>query len=214
MHIWSDAITHYIATNEDQYGAFRIGPSYPIWSQIGWNDGKYPSPKHAIFGNTIYFNQYTPDYEKNYTSLPGIRMHNHIKEFSIMRDMLLDGIKVLETIQNPDDELQKLINIGWFMYRTTLTVLNVKNFYILMSKLNIVETNTDAKKILNEMEEILLNEKENVKATIPLVQMDSRLGWEPSMEYTTDEAALRWKLKQLDIELNERLPLFRTKSEL
>lgn len=214
MHIWSDAITHYIATNEDQYGAFRIGPSYPIWSQIGGNDGKYPSPEHAIFGNTIYFNQYTPDYEKNYTSLPGIRMHNHIKEFSIMRDMLLDGIKVLETIQNPDDELQKLINIGWFMYRTTLTVLNVKNFYILMSKLNIVETNTDAKKMLNEMEEILLNEKENVKATIPLVQMDSRLGWEPSMEYTTDEAALRWKLKQLDIELNERLPLFRTKSEL
>ena len=87
--------------------------------------------KHAIFGNTIYFNHYTLDYEKDYTSLPGIRMHNHIKEFSVMRDMLLDGIKTFETIQNPSDELQKLINIGWFMYRTTLTVLTKFSFFFI-----------------------------------------------------------------------------------
>jgi len=39
--------------------------------------------------------------------------------------------------------------------------------------------------------------------------VDSRLGWEPSMEYTTDENGLRWKLRQLDYELNERIALFR-----
>ncbi len=219
MHIWSDAITHYVPTNEDQYGAFRVGPSYPLWTHNGWSgghpdDGKYPSPRYAIFGNKIFMNKYVPRYEHNYTSLPGIRMHNHIKEFMIMRDMLLEGINVLEAIKNPNNALQKLINIGWFMYRTTVTVLNVKNLFILMHKLDIVESKDEAKKLLDGIEEILLSEKKNVEATIPLVQVDSRLGWEPSMEYTTDEAALRWKLKQLDIELNHRMPLYRTKSEL
>ena len=51
------------------------------------------------------------------------------------------------------------------------------------------------------MEEILKNELENVKDTIPLVQVDSRLGWEPSMEYVGDEKALIWKIEQLEVEL-------------
>ena len=34
------------------------------------------------------------------------------------------------------------------------------------------------------------------EATIPLVEADSRLGWEPSMEYLGDAAHLRWKIEQ------------------
>ena len=51
--------------------------------------------------------------------------------------------------------------------------------------------------LLDGIEEILLNEKANVEATIPLVQLDSRLGWEPSMEYIGDARHLRWKIKQV-----------------
>lgn len=219
MHIWSDAITHYVPTNEDQYTAFRVGPSFPLWTiqnSAGWPSsfGKYPSPKHALFGNGIFHNRYIPCYEMDYISLLGFRIHHQIKEFEILRDKLFEGIKVLESIENRSIALQKLINIGWFMYRTTLTVLNLNNMFILMHKLDIVETKEEGKELLARIERILLSEKENVEKTIPLVQFDSRLGWEPSMEYTTDEAALRWKLKQLDIEINHRLPLFKTKATL
>ena len=81
-----------------------------------------------------------------------------------------DGIKTLETIKNPYRELKKLINIGWFMYRSTVTVLKVKNLFIHTHKLDIVETKDEAKKLLDGIEAILLNETENVEATIPLVQ--------------------------------------------
>ena len=37
----------------------------------------------------------------------------------------------------------------------------------------------------------------NAEATIPIVEADSRLGWEPSMEYIGDAAHLRWKIRQV-----------------
>ena len=96
-----------------------------------------------------------------------------------------------------------------FIYRTILTVLHVKHHYILKQQLAIAGSADNAEKILNEIENLLQEEKKNVEATIPLVQADSRLGWEPSMEYTTDEEGLLWKLRQLDYELNIILPKFR-----
>ena len=62
------------------------------------------------------------------------------------------------------------------------------------------------------METLLLEERKNAEETIPLVQLDSRLGWEPSMEYMTDEEHLLWKIRQvnyvLDYEIkNERKAL-------
>ena len=53
------------------------------------------------------------------------------------------------------------------------------------------------------MEEILLSEKKNVLDTIPLVKLDSRLGWEPSMEYVCDKWHLEWKIRQLKSALTE-----------
>ena len=90
----------------------------------------------------------------------------------------------------------------------------MKKHYILKQKLSIAGDAKTAEKILDDIEALLLAEKENVLATIPLVQADSRLGWEPSMEYTTDEEGLRWKLRQLDYELDIILPKFRKGNRL
>ena len=49
-----------------------------------------------------------------------------------------------------------------------------------------------------EMHRILDDEEQNVRETIPLVEYDSRLGWEPTMLYTTDADCLKWKLDQLN----------------
>ena len=110
--------------------------------------------------------------------------------------------------------MEKLTGLAEFIYRTILTVLNVKRHYILKQKLSIAGNMELAERILDEIEALLLDEKENVEATIPLVQADSRLGWEPSMEYTTDEEGLRWKLRQLDYELNTVIPKFRKGNQL
>ena len=87
--------------------------------------------------------------------------------------------------------------------------VNVKKHFIIKRKLSLAENGKEAAALIDEMEKILLAEKANVEATIPVVRVDSRLGWEPSMEYTTDEGGLEWKLRQLEYELENRLPFYR-----
>ena len=41
-------------------------------------------------------------------------------------------------------------------------------------------------------------EKKNAEATIPLVEYDSSIGWEPSMGYKTDKWRIEWKIRQLE----------------
>jgi len=48
---WSEAITRYVPTSEDQYGPFRVGPSYPLVFQD--DDVEFPSASYAHFGSRI-----------------------------------------------------------------------------------------------------------------------------------------------------------------
>ena len=54
----------------------------------------------------------------------------------------------------------------------------------------------------------------NVQNTIPLAEADSRLGWEPSMEYIGHKENLEWKIKQLREVLDTELPGFKASVEL
>ncbi len=220
MAAFSEAITHFVPNNEDMYGSFRIGPSYPLWSGVMEGlpasipeQGKMPSKPHAMFGNFIYFGTYTPDSDgKN--SLPGVRIFDEIRSIEVMERLFNDGIGILENVASPDEAIWKLLNLAKFMRNTARTALNVKKHYIAKQKLSIAGSKALAEKCIAEIEKIVLRERENVLDTIPLVQTDSRLGWEPSMEYTTDENGLLWKLRQLDYELNFKIPTYRKANAL
>ena len=51
-----------------------------------------------------------------------------------------------------------------------------------------------ANALLDQMVELAEREIANAQETIPLVERDSRLGFEPSMEYMTDRRHLEWKI--------------------
>ncbi len=214
MKKWSEAITHATGSNEDQYGAFRIGPSYPLWVVDPRTDmfaytpefGAIPAENNAMFGNAIYFPAYTPDVSFNRSnSMPGLRIFEEIKEIEKMQNLLMDGIRILESIDNPNNKLLRLLNMGYFMHNTCITGINIKKLYILNQQLSIAGESEKSLQIIGEIEKLLLEEKVNVENTIPVVQMDSRLGWEPSMEYMGDEKCLRWKLRQLDYDLSHTI---------
>ena len=57
--------------------------------------------------------------------------------------------------------------------------------------------------LLDQIEALAHKEIENVKDTYDVVRTDSRIGWEPSMEYVCDEWHLDWKLRQMDSMLRE-----------
>jgi hypothetical protein len=218
--LFSEAITYYVPTNEDQYGAFRTGPQYPMWSGdlLGLpssipDGGKMPNRPHAMFGNDVYFGVYTADNEGR-NSLPGVRIYDEIKSIKIMKELLDKGIALLESISNPNEKLAKLILLVKFIRNSCQTTINVKEHYLINQQLTVVGDKAKASVLIDQMEEVLLRERQNVLDTIPIVQQDSRLGWEPSMDYTTDEKGLRWKLRQLDYELNTKIPTYRKANSL
>ena len=205
------AITHYVPTNEDMYSAYRIGPAFPL--VLDPQTGKRGDRAHAMFGNAMYNLVYSPD-DFGECSLSGVRIFDELREGEVMRDLMLRAIAVLEGCPAPNAKLLKLLNLVRFIYRCVLTALANKTLHILKSKLAVAGTRENAAALLTELEALLLSERENVLATIPLVQYDSRLGWEPSMEYVCDEEALMWKLSQLDHELTRYIPKLRAANDM
>ena len=219
-NLFSDAIREYIPTNEDQYGAFRIGPAYPLWSgDINGlpasipDGGKRPSESHSLHGNGIYFGTYTLDLEGR-NSLSGVRIFEEIKAIKRVENLLQQGIDLLEEVGDKNDNLLKLILLAKFMRNTCRTAISVKDLYIAKQKLSIIGDKQNAQTLIDDIENIILKERENVLDTIPIVELDSRLGWEPSMEYTTDTKGLEWKLRQLDYELTYKIPAYRKANSL
>ncbi len=218
--LFSEAITNYVPTNEDQYGGFRTGPAYPLWSgdldglpSSIPEQGKAPNRPHAMFGNDVYFGKYTVDNEGR-NSLSGVRIFDELKAVKKVESLMDKGIAVLNDIENKNDALERLILLAIFIRNSCRTVINVKEHYILKQKLTIAGTRKAAEEIINELEKVIKKERENVLDTIPVVELDSRLGWEPSMDYTTDKKGLEWKLCQLDYELNFKIPTYRKANSL
>lgn len=213
MECFSEAITHYPTSDDEQYGAFRIGPSYPFWVQMPPNDGKKPDKRHAMWGNGIYNAEYMPD-SCGRNSMPGVRLMVSLEELKTMKALFEKGIGILEDCPNPNDKLLRLTNMCKFMLNTIITGINIKHLFILKHKLQMATTADENEQILNDIEALLISERKNAENTIPLVQVDSLLGWEPSMEYTTDEEGLRWKLRQVDHELEHVIPMYRKSNKL
>ncbi len=202
MKKWSEAFAHMVPSHEDQYGALRIGPAHPFYAgKSGKWDGASP-PQDKFASAKLGPGMYESVYQYRLKGLPGeIRMPYEIKEFETVRDLLLEGITLLEGVEEKNDELLRLINMGHFMYRTILTTLNRKHYFLLDQTRMNTESDSERRDAIVQMIALLKLEQENAKATIPYVEFDSSLGFEPSLEYVCDRERIEWKLAQVDEEI-------------
>lgn len=204
---WSEGIRHYIPTNEDQYGPFRVGPSYPMVFQ---RKVQIPAAWHALWGNEIVFTDYRP-MEDPRQSLGGSRIDGEIRSLQKMHEHMMDGIRCLKeairlTPANKRDEGQRMLGIGEFIANSVTTVVHLKRWWQLKAGLLTESNVAQAHAILNEMERLAELEIANAENTVALVEADSRLGWEPSMDYMTDSDHLQWKIKQVRSVLESEIP--------
>lgn len=217
LYVWSKAIAYYLPTNEDQYGAFRIGPAYPLCLNRRM---KPPQMQHAMFGNGIFFEEYPMDYGnmishlEDKCTLIGMKLDEEIRSLEVMRQLLHEGITLLDSIENKTEELLYLLNLGRFLVCTTTTGIHAKRWYHLKNRLRVESEPERAKQVLDDMEKLARQEIENTRSAIPLVKADSRLGWEPSMEYMADESRLKWKIRQVEFMLNVELRDYRKRLAL
>lgn len=219
-HAWSEAITHYIPTEEDQYGPFRVGPSYPLlfWKEPFIPEINLPAAKHAHFGNRVVL----PDYyfhEHVLQSHGAARYRAELESLENFIRVWAQGNEFLraalaKTPEVKREEAQRMFGLGEFILNSAKTALNVKKWWQRKRVLETTAASLKASTILDEMVAIAKREMENAKATIPLVEADSRLGWEPSMEYMTDKRRLLWKIEQVRRVIDEEIPKYRGILEL
>lgn len=199
MKLWSEAITYYIPSNEDQYGAFRVGPAYPF--NLGM------TAKHANCwpsNNDFSIPKYPLD-NVGKGSLSAMRIHAEIKSLDTMLELMEKGQAILEAIEDKNEELEYLVNLGRYIICCVKTGVNAKRWYLIVSRLQIADEPKRVEELLDQAHGLLQKEYDNVLAAIPCVQLDSRLGWEPRQEYRCSEAHLRWKLRQIDYVRNTEL---------
>jgi hypothetical protein len=106
-------------------------------------------------------------------------------------------------------EAARQLNLGRFFLHAVRTTIHVKQWWLLKQALVGEADRARAEALLEQMAAVAEEEIANAEATIPLVEADSRLGWEPSMDYLGDAPHLRWKIAQVRQVLTHELPAYR-----
>ena len=202
LEYWSEAIRAYVPSNENQYGPFRVGPSFPLCLAT---TAKPPSDPEAMFGNRIL----TTTGFSTFAGVQGqgqpyvLRLREENNSLEVMLDYMQMGVKLLKKAPVASKKLDELLNLGKFIVHTIRTGIHARNWHLLKMKLYSAENKSEFITILDKLEAILEDECRNAKETIPLVEKDSRLGWEPSMLYMTDRWHIEWKLRHAKHTLKE-----------
>jgi len=215
----SDAIRNYIPTNEDQYGPFRIGPSYPLifhpnFSLYFSTKGlKPPAAWHALHGSAILCTPYAPSESARQSPGP-CRLDVEIRSLHTMSDLWRKGIQSLEkaltlTPEKKRPTGEELLNLSRFVANCITTTLHVKQWWKLNQQLMTCAQPSEMGELLDGMIDLANREIRNAEETIPLVEKDSRLGWEPCMDYMTDANHLKWKIAQVRTVLDYEIPEYR-----
>lgn len=211
---FSEGTYHHISTTADQYGPCRIGPSYPfiLFDNL---DVKIPTTSYAHFGgNKITFPVYgwpwgncvLGDEEKEKT------FDYEIHSFRIAEDLYTKGCEILKNAidkipERKKENANRILALCLFYRNTLRTAINIKEFF--KGKFILKDTHDeDRNKLVDKMLKICRDELLNAENTIPLVEFDSRLGYEPSMEYMTDKAHIEWKINLLKDVIEKELPSY------
>ena len=217
-HLLSQAHTYYPCVNEDQYGPFRVGPAYPFVLE---KQAKIPTVPHAIHGgNKITYVDYVNSYGAMLAhsgslqiGFRQIRIDGELRSLEKMRDLLQQARALLEDLAKRLEGIRKadclrLCNMIHFMENTALTAIHIKRWTKLRWKFFLLTEKEDLRSWVDQMITLAEAEIRNAEATIPLVDADSRLGWEPSMEYIGDAQHLRWKIRQTQTVIDTELKFY------
>ncbi len=207
---WSNAIQHITPTGEDQYGSFRCGPSYPFCFE---RLIRLPGMPYANAGSAFVVPEYCQDLYGR-ASIISKRVWKEIETLTKALDYMNKGIEIIEGIENKNTELERLLNMGKFIRNFVITGINAKKWHTLKVKFDHEQDEDKVSKILDDMVDLLTFERKNAENTIEYVELDSRLGWEPNMDYLTSKWHLEWKMRLVDYVIGREIATYRKNLEL
>ncbi|MBO6120618.1 MAG: hypothetical protein J6Q49_02065 [Kiritimatiellae bacterium] len=190
---WSDDAADYVPTDCNQYGTFRIGPAYPFtFGHAPVKRNEFPGKRYASnwpadicrmdYIREGFVPQLTPErmddayFAKEIELLEPMARHYAEGEraFAAMAAKL-DGRRRRRALE--------MSNFAGYLAACCRTAINVKRGAIAF------RTGDNGALLAAARDEYA-----NAKAALKFVEADSRLGWEPSMEYCGGPEQIRWKL--------------------
>jgi len=216
--LWSEAIDSYTPGFDDQAGPLRVGPAYPlIFHPIVYPYSTqalaYPTTPQSAAGARWIHPFYQPEQIPGMSNC-GRRIAEDVKIMTHALDIWERGTAVMRKMLDKVPEskrvqAEKVVGVGDFCGHAIRTMVHVKRWWLLNKRLEIEYDPECANALLDEMLELIEAETANVKATIPLTEADSRLGWEPSMDYVGATWHLNWKLYLLNNLKEHTIPAYR-----
>ena len=185
---WSEKGAKHPPTLGNQYGPFRIGPAYPFnfgGKRIERKD--FPEMPHAAYGiNICHLNFTEPLWGEKMYCLDKIPA-----ELELLRPLaesFFDGaVKFREMAARQKGRRRRMALrtavLAEYIARTVTTAINLKRGAVAWE----AEDHASLKAIARE-------ERANAFAALPLVDADSRLGFESSMEYAGGRRQIEWKI--------------------
>ena len=205
MKLVNESIHYYTPSNENQYGPYRIGPAFPF-NVNGANHR--PDPPGVHFGYDICFVHNYHD-DGSQAAPYCLRRPDELARCKKALELVQAGLRVIKTISVKHAELKKLINLLEYMCCTHRTAINFKELTVLLDRMRAESSADRLYRLTVQVEKLLLKERKNAEAAIPMVERDSALGFEPSMEYIGGADAIRWKIAHLDTMLKYSIPAYR-----
>ncbi|MBE6374780.1 MAG: hypothetical protein E7055_22280 [Lentisphaerae bacterium] len=216
--LWSEAIDSYTPGFDDQAGPLRVGPAYPlifhpILYPYSTQNLTYPTTPQSAAGARWIHAFYQPEQIPGMSHC-GLRIPEDVKIMTHALDIWEKGTVIMRRMLEKVPEskrrnAEKIIGVGDFCGHAIRTMVHVKRWWLLNKKLEIESDSARANALLDEMLELIEVETANVKAAIPLTEADSRLGWEPSMDYVGGTWHLNWKLYLLNNLKEYTIPAYR-----
>lgn len=203
---FSEAITFCPPCIEDQYGPLRIGPAYPLSLNV---HNAVTTVPFALHKNESIVRAMYQCFDCDYRRFTGntlfpVRIKEEIRLMEQAIALMDEGTEALAKIAESDTALH-MVNLAKYIANSFRTCVHVKKWYIRKNKLLSADNQKEMQRFAKEMHEIADAELENSRQTLPLVDFDSSLGWEPSMEYIGDRAHIEMKIRQTENMLKNEL---------
>lgn len=210
--LFDDGIRKIVASNFDQYGPLRSGPSYPLLYDQRPEEIHYPQTRHTMHKpGGIWAYPYSDPVFGNvdFSLLRLERMEYLLDAFARGNGLLSKAASMARGAKRKRAE--RILNTSRFLECVFATAINVMrwNMALRIHRAKGDVSREEERKVCSAlgfgnrptgmecylfMREIALRERKNVKKALSLFRKDSLLGYEPSMEYAFDEETAAYKL--------------------
>ncbi len=195
LDLWSTTSDFIHSTYDNQYGPLRVGTGYPLCL-----NANIRSP----YGSNWLDNFHTCS-PSMFNTLYSVRIDTDKMHWEKVASLLSEGVNILKSIKNPNEEISSLENLGQYMYHCTMTVINVHRWHKHRALLKVLTDKKEIEKSLENLKEIAADERKNSLDSIECLKKDSRLGFEPTEDYYGGEEAVLWKIKHLDYVVRDEI---------